>query len=287
MSIRIITSSRFSAAMRSAFLAGLTDAGHPGFVIAAPDVVEENGNYDDTNGATAVALYNDMVAADAAAGVDLIISAGGIVTAHAANTRVGNKPFLIIIGQDPKFDMDAPTYCGGVSLNMVEQNILRHNFLVDHYGVGRNRICLIWNQNSKMGRFERRQWHRNGWPHVPVANNTPAAITAAFAAAKVAGDAVVISGDPYFVAQMNTVVAAANDPATKQLWVCYPFGIYASAAPAPLSGHSMFYGPDLEVAYRLLGRKAGIILDCLARPSPTFDTGLELCPPTGPLFIGG
>jgi hypothetical protein len=286
MSIRIITSSRFSTPMRNAFLAGLTDAGYPGFVIAPADVVEENGSYDDTGGATATALYTDMTAADGIAAVQLVIAAGGLVTAHAANARLNNKPFLIIVGQDPKFDMNAATYCGGVSLNMTEQNILRNDFIHSHYGVAKNRICLIWNQNSKMGRFERRQWHRNGWPDAPVANNTAVAITAAFTAAKLLGEAVVVSGDPYFVAQVNTVVTAANDPPTKQLFVCYPFSIYASATPAPLPGHSMFYGPDLEVAYRLLGRKAGIVLGSIGA-GPTYDTGLELCPPTGPIFIGG
>jgi len=294
MRIKVITSGHFSTDMQTSFLAGLTDAGYPGFAFnTATDLVEENGNYDDTAGATATALYTDFAAADSDKTVSLIIAAGGIVSALAANTKVAQTPFLVLIGQQPKFDMNAATYCGGITLDMAEQNILRHDLVVSHYGVGKKKVVLIWNKNSNMGKFEKRQWNRNNnWPDVPVTTNSDAAITAAFSTAKTSGDAVVISGDPYFLAHRDTVVSAANDPTTKQLKVCYPFSAYANGTYAPVRASSMIFGPNIELAYRLLGRKSGAILDSLsaggsiATAGSIPDLGLETCPTTTPTFIG-
>ena len=285
MSIRIITSSTFPATMQNSFLAGLTDAGYPGTVFQAGDIVQEDGNYDDTEGATATALYTDMSSADADASVNVIIAAGGLVTAHAANKNVKQTPFLVLVGQEPKFDMNAPTYCGGVNLNMAEQNLMRHDLLVGHYNVNPKSVWLIWNSNSKMGKYEKRQWHRHGgWSDVSVNQNSEAAIANAFTTAKNGGaKAVVISGDPYFTAHMDALVKAANG---SQLLVCYPFSAYANAATPPAPKVSMIFGPDIEVAYRLVGRKAGILLDNFAANSKAPDLGLEICPTTAPVFIG-
>jgi hypothetical protein len=46
----------------------------------------------------------------------------------------------------------------------------------------------------------------------------------------------------------------------------------------------MFYGPDLAFAYRLMGRKAAILLNSKANE---LDMGLELCPTAAPIFLGG
>jgi hypothetical protein len=289
--VKIITSGKCSADMQTSFLAGLTDAGYPSFVFnTATDLVEEDGQYDDTGGATSTQLYADMAAADSDKNVSLIIAAGGIVSALAANTKVTQTPFLVLIGQQPKFDLNASTYCGGLTLDMAEQNLLRHDLVVSHYGVGKKKVVLIWNKNSNMGKFEKRQWNRNNsWPDVPVTTNSDAAITAAFTTAKGLGDAVVISGDPYFLAHRDTVVSAAN---SSQLKICYPFSAYANGTNAPTRGSSMIFGPNIELAYRLLGRKSGAILDSLsaggsiATAGAIPDLGLEICPTTAPTFIG-
>ena len=113
--------------MQNSFLAGLTEFQDIlGFVLHPGDVVEEDGKYDDiTEGTTATALYTDMSNADADASVNVIIAAGGLVTAHATNKNVNQTPFLVLVGQEPKFDMNAPTYCSSVTLNMVDQNLMR------------------------------------------------------------------------------------------------------------------------------------------------------------------
>jgi hypothetical protein len=286
MRIKIITSSQFPPTMQNSFLAGLTDAGYPHFVLNPGDVVEEDGKYDDTEGTTATALYTDMTNADADISVNVIIAAGGLVSAHAANKNVKLTPFLVLVGQEPKFDMNALTYCGGVNLNMVDQNLVRHDLLVGHYNVDPKSVFLIWNSNSKMGKYEKRQWHRHGgWLDVPVNQNSEIAIGNAFTAAKNGGaKAVVVSGDPYFTAHMDALVKAAN---ASQLTVCYPFSAYANAPTSPAPKVSMIFGPDIEVAYRLMGRKAGVLLDNVAAGSKAPDLGLEICPTTAPIFIGG
>jgi hypothetical protein len=284
MTIRIITSAKFSTQMSDAFKAGLADAGRSGDVI---NTAEIDGAYDDGDGVTGThqELYDAMTSADGTANVDLIIAAGGLLAAHAANKKIQNKPFLVLFGESPRFVLDNDLYCGGVNLDMVSQTIARHDFIVSRYSIAADRVCLIWNSNSKIGRFERKAWKRNhNWPAEEVATNSEAAITTAFTNAKAKGDAVVVGGDPYFTAHMNAVVAAANDSATKQLKVCYPFGMYKNATPSPKPKVSMIYGSDLEYAYRMVGRKAGAVLDNLSTKP---DTGLSLCPPIGPIYIGG
>jgi hypothetical protein len=137
-----------------------------------------------------------------------------------------------------------------------------------------------------MGKQEKRTWKVNKWPDVPVGDNDPDDITNAFAAATRHADAVIVSGDPYFTSQMNTVVLAGNDPNNK-LTVCYPFAVYMQATPTPLAKSSMIYGPDLEFAYRLLGHKSGAVLDALLAGNDLPDTGLDPGATASPIYIGG
>jgi hypothetical protein len=276
--ITIITSSKYLTQMDLAFKAGLSEGGYPGSIV--DPAVELDGKYDDAG--TKTDLNKAMTDADGK--TDLIIAVGGLASAHAANKELKTTPFLIAIGQDPKFDLDNSKFCGGVNLGMVSQNIARHNFLVDHYVVPKDKVCLIWNSNSKMGKYEKKEWSRHtNWPDISVDNNTESDITNAFADAadpkKKNCQAAVISGDPYFTAHMDAVVKAAT---ASKMKICYPFRLYLNANPT--SKYSMIYGPDLELAYRLLGSKAALVLDSLKDP---LDTGLDPCPSTGPTYIGG
>jgi len=281
MTVQIITSSTMpSQRLINAFNNGLADAGRPGYKLEP--IVHLDGKYDDGGGKSGYhhELYDAMKTADAGS-VEVIVAAGGLVSAHAANDQIKKTPFLILVGQHPLFDLDTPKYCGGVNLDMVRQNTARHGFLVNHYQVDPTRICLIWNGNSKMGRLEMREWDRHDWPDVQAGGeNSDDAITTAFKMAKTMADAVVVSGDPYFTGRMNTVVQAATDQTLK---VCYPFSGYAYATPAPAPKVSMLYGPDLEFAYRLLGRKAAILLNNQKNPP---QTGLDRCPTAAPIFLG-
>ena len=276
--------------LATAYENGLADAGWPASAGGRAVVTYNSagGQYDDGSGGSGqkTKLYTDLTGADDPSKYQLIIAAGGLVCARAAQKVVTKVPFLVLIGQTPRFTLDSDWYCGGVNLDMPNQDVARHDFLVGHYGIARDRVCLIWNKNSHMGKQEKRTWKVNKWPDVPVANNTPSDITNAFATAKQSADAVIVSGDPYFTSQMNTVVAAGNDT-TNKLTVCYPFAVYMQATPTPLAKSSMIYGPDLEFAYRLLGHKSGAVLDALLAGNDLPDTGLDPGATASPIYIGG
>jgi hypothetical protein len=284
MAIKMITSSNFSSRMKEAFKAGLTEAGWPAYAV---DFEEVNGQYDDGDGegSSKRDLYDAFDKADRDQGgtYEVIVAAGGLVSAHAAQKMIGHKPFLVLVGQLPKFPLDTQSrFFGGVNFDMVGQNIARHDFLVGHYKISPDKVCLIWNKNSKMGKNEQKEWKRRGWPDEPVNVNSEADVIQAIGAA--AGkryQGLVLSGDPYFTAHMNAVVSKVN---STNMVACYPFSAYAFATPAPSKPGSMIYGPDLEFAYRLIGRKAGLVLDHASDPP---DTGLDLCPATGPIYMGG
>jgi hypothetical protein len=291
MSIRMITSGAVSDAMLNAFNAGLAEVGQGGkALIRANDVREEKGAYDDkeNTGGGASALYKEFHSADNDNTVDLIISVGGVVAAHAAQDQIRKTPFLVIIGQLPKtFSLSTDKnpsqdkFCGGMNLDMVGQNILRHDLLVAQYALATDQVCLVWNSNSKTGKYEKKEWVRRGWKEEEVKSNAPSDIQQAFSNAKIRGcSAAVVSGDSYFTSQMDTLVPAANGTTMK---ICYPFTVYLKASTPPASQQSMFFGPDIELAYRLTGRKAGAVLQVGKGDLP--DTGLDTCPTIGPVFI--
>jgi hypothetical protein len=278
-------------ALAAAYESGLADAGWPAGAGGKAIVTYKSagGSYDNGNGnpGEKQTLYQDLTAANDPTKYQLIIAAGGLVCARAAQKVVTKVPFVILIGQAPRFALDSDMYCGGINLDMPNEDVARHDFLVGHYGIARNKVCLIWNKNSHMGIQERRVWKGNNWPDVPVTTNDDAHIKSAFTAAKQNADAVVVSGDPYFTSRMNTVVAAGNDGTTKQLTVCYPFVVYMQATPTPLAKSSMIFGADLEFAYRQLGRKSGAVLDAVAAGLDGPDTGLDIGTTTAPIYIGG
>ena len=86
---------------------------------------------------------------------------------------------------------------------------------------------------------------------------------------------------------MNTVVAAGNDGTTNTIDRLLPFAVYMQATPTPRARSSMIYGPDLEFAYRQLGRKSGAVLDAVAAGLDPPDTGLDIGAMTAPMYIGG
>jgi hypothetical protein len=261
--VKLITSATISSALlRQEFEAGLTEAGHPGYPV---DYEEIKGSYDDkeNSGGGASDLYdafhradNDLESDGATPQIyDLIVSAGGLVSAHAAQDQISNKPFLVIVGQLPRFTLyKNKKFFGGVNLDMSGQNILRHDFICGHYGFAADKVCLIWNDHSKMGKFEQNEWNLRGWPDRKVTKQTDQDIKDIIDKVSNDNQAAVISGDPFFAQHMDTLIKRAN---LKVVVTCYPFNGYAYNPTAPLTKKSMIYGPDLKFAYRLVGRKAG------------------------------
>jgi hypothetical protein len=288
MSIGIITSTKFSGRIREAFLKGLRANGWEGDPGASPGshppvsilLYEADGSYDDGDGDSGKRkeLYNAVSAFDADPGVDLIIATGGLVSAHAAVKRSTHKPFLVLFGTKPNFDLSSnPNYRGGVNLDMVAKDAERNAQLCSMSGIAdAKKVCLIWSSRSKMGRQEKKAWvNDNGWPLAQeVKKNADSDIAAAFVKAKSSGaKGIVVSGDPYFTSHMNALVTAAN---SSRLKICYPFGVYANAIPAPAAGSGIYLGPDLESAYGEIGKMAGTILGAIASGGSAPSTGLTV-----------
>lgn len=275
MIIGLVTSTKFSGGMRERFLAGLRkkgwEADHGALHGAHRRVFivpyEADGRYDDGDGVSGKhrELYNAVTALDEDPRIDLIVAAGGLVSAHAAAKATSKKPFLVLVGNNPSFDIESnPRYRGGVNLDLVDLNHDRNTALCKEFGItDPKKICLIWNSNSKMGKEEKQAWVQDyGWPlHQQVRKNDDRDIADAFARAKRAGaKGVILSGDPFFTSRMNALVAAAN---ASKLKSCYPFAAYAHAEPAPVPGSGIYFGPDLHDAYEEIGEMAGEILAAL------------------------
>jgi hypothetical protein len=288
MSIGVVTSTKFSGPIKEAFLKGLrahgweadpgVDPGGKSQVSMVP--YEADGKYDDGDGGSGKRkeLYNAVSTFDADPNIDLIIAAGGLVSAHAAMTKSAQTPFLAIFGTTPSFNLGSnPNFRGGVNLDMIAKDADRNAELCRLYGISDpKKIALIWNSRSKMGKSEKKAWVTDrDWPlHQEVKKNAESDIGAAFTNAKAAGaKAVVVSGDPFFTSRMNAVVAAANG---SRLKVCYPFAVYKTANPAPTPGSAVIFGPNLEDAYNVMGQKAAAILSALASGAAAPSTGLDV-----------
>jgi hypothetical protein len=283
MRIFAYTGTTFSTAMTTAFESGLQEAGWPKTIDGAGHTAMVNyGNAS----ADYTRLDNDITAGDA--GNDMTVAFGGLKPAQSANNNC-TKPFLILIGQIPRnFFFQNDGFCGGVNLDTPGKNVARHDLLIEHYGVKPDKVCLIWNKTGHMGKQEQKEWAKRNWIDIPVPQNNLGAITQAFTDAKGRGaTAIVLSADPFFTSAMSTVVAAANDVTTRTLYVCYPFSDYMNSTPKPTPKYTMIYGPDLQFAYRLVGRKAGAILDALAAGIQAPDAGLSPGILTDPIFVGG
>src|SRR5262245_36146148 len=272
--IGIVSSTQFNSTFQTAFTQGLNDAGvTSGYTL---DPKNADGSYDDA-GAEDVHKKIHQYIKDfdkVNSGVKIFVAVGGLVAAHVALKKTKHKAFLVMVGGNPAsddFKLDQtqnPRYCGGIRLGTVESNEWRANALLTKFNtLAATDIALLYNPNSRTGRFELRSWRQTNIER----RFAPAGIddlelenTASYAAFKAGFDkitsgqnpakAVVISADPFFAMQRNYLVQAANASGLK---VCYPFDFYGTAMPPPDAGNSIWLGPKLEGAYRALGKKAG------------------------------
>jgi hypothetical protein len=283
MKIGVVTSTVFGPGttlgvwLQNAFKSGLSGT----WSGVTFDIKEVKGKYDADGGGPHAhqELYQEMGKVKG----DVIIAAGGLVSAHAAVKEKIKKPFLVLLGHTPDFTLD-PTdanyaYRGGVSLDTVGQNNKRNAHTCNQFGLLPNQVCLIFNPKGRMHGAEQNAWTAQGWPAEPVRANDVSEFAKTFTRAKTKATAVVVSADPFFTSQMDDFVNAAND---SNLNVCYPFEAYKNAQTKPASGRSMWFGPDLAAAYKLLGQKASAILDALNSHQPAPFTNLDMMSPGGP-----
>jgi hypothetical protein len=276
MTIGFVTSTGY-ANIQTAFEGGL------GGPLGTPPY-EAVGKYDDGGGlgASHKELYTAVTTFDNDVNVNVIVAAGGVVSAHAAWKNTHQTPFLVLAGETPPdFSLSTnPYFRGGVNLQTPGQNASRHDYLASYYGVHPDKVCLLWNSNSKMGKRERKTWVKDdGWPlDEMVTANDENTFAGHFANAKNSGAlAVVVSADPFFFYKKDKLVQAANN---SLLYVCYPFSLYTAAATPPASGRSMWFGPDLDAAYTLLGQKTAAV-----RATPGTNVGFDSVSPGGPHYL--
>jgi hypothetical protein len=280
MSIGILTSTKFTnTPLEDAFKSGLGPFSGTPFVPK-----EANGAY----GGGVPDLENKIQELVNDHSVNMIVCAGGLVSAFAAVNKQVKKPFLVSIGNIPDdFDLDPNNanykYCGGINLDTVNQNLDRRTYLLQHFGgIDPAKVVLMYNEKSRMGKIEKNAWTSKGWPVVSIKNNNVVEFPTAFNDAKTKGHAVIVSGDPFFTNKKAELVTQGN---ASQLTVCYPFDAYDTANPK--TNISMRYGPSLSRAYGALGRKAAQILTALTAnpPTPAPFTGLDTLVPAAPRFF--
>jgi hypothetical protein len=217
--------------------------------------------------------------------VSMILAVGGLPAAHAAAKNAKNKPYLVMIGTTPSaddFKLNNGKLRGGVNLDNVSKNTLRNKYICKWFNnINPQEVCLIYNNNNKeLKKVELPKWK---WPAEAVAANEKKDLRGLLATAfhnaknKHKAKGVVISHDPLFSFKLDDVVAAANKAFNDWgLVVCYPFEHYAKLKPAENSG--IWFGPNLEAAYRIMGEKTGSVLF-----DPATTTGLDTVGAVGPV----
>jgi hypothetical protein len=207
---------------------------------------------------------------------DVIVTVGGSIAAKAAADFAKDKPFLVIVGTAPSFNINPHgTFRGGINLDTPASDVARNGYVTAQWTtIPASRVCLLYNGNGQMVQGELSAWLNKGWPAQKAGSGDNSAIdfAKAFSNAAQNADAVVVSADPYFTQQRPALVGAANNTTLK---VCYPFQFYGDANPA--SGQSMWFGPDLVGAYGTMGTKAASVLGSL-----NTSTGLDTANSAGP-----
>jgi hypothetical protein len=141
-------------------------------------------------------------------------------------------------------------------------------------------ISLIYNPASPLVIPELKAW-QSAWP--PLATNIadagpggpaiPVNVNRSFAGAfeTITTKAVIVSADPFFNENKETLIQAAN---ASGKFVCYPLNNYQNAGGTkPAAGHSMLAGPGLEGAIVRMGTLAGqCLLPNSGNITPAFST---------------
>jgi len=193
--------------------------------------------------------------------VNLIVAAGGIVSAQAAKRATKEIPILFIAGFDPvkvglvsRFNKPGGN-ATGVAIYTTELLRKRFEFLRELVRP-LDRVALLVNPLSPAANIEIDDMEgfarTSGFRLLTLRAKDEEEVEMAFTSAvRDQADALLISADPFFSTRRSQVVALA---ARHRLPVSYPWREY------PEIGGLMSYGPDLTNAYRQLGLYAGRIL---------------------------
>ena len=234
------------------FRAGLSEAGYFIGRNVTIEVFCANGRYD-----RLPALADEMVRRQ----VSLIVAAGGLPSARAAEAATAKIPILFIAGFDPvKLGLVSRINrpggnATGFSIYTTELLGKRLEFLrelVPHTSL----VALLVNPLSPVAGIETDDMEgvarSKGFRLLALQASGQDEVERAFASAvRDHADALLISADPFFTTRRYQIVALA---ARQGLPVVYPFQDYTEI------GGLMSYGPSLTTAYREIGLYAGRIL---------------------------
>jgi hypothetical protein len=271
--VGVVSSVQFTATpLYDAFVAGLQTTGWGLANLVPPK--EERGNYG--------ALIQDVRDFNNMEAVTVIAAVGGLPSALAAAAHSTKKPYLVLLGAKTTSLDPNHLLRGGVNLNAPGLNIARNGYLAQRPHlppIDPNRICLMYDQtNSELTRIELPAWQAHNWPTVNVIiNNHVPNFVKAFQDAQHVADAAVVSSDPLFSYQRDSLVQEANNSGMP---VCYPFEYDGQGGTMPNPG-SMWYGPDLVAAYQSMGVEVGHVLSAPDVARPLIDA-----PPAGPHVYG-
>jgi putative ABC transport system substrate-binding protein len=194
--------------------------------------------------------------------VVVIAATGGIVSAQAAQAATSVIPILFVTGFNPVqlgivASLNRPgRNATGVSVYTTELIAKRLELLRD-IAPRAARIALLLNPNGFVGGIEKKDMETAtqaaGVQLIVLEASAENDLEAAFAfAVQQRAGAILVSAYPFFTSQRAQLVALA---ARHAMPTAYPWREYVEA------GGLMSYGPDIEEAYRHIGRYAGRILN--------------------------
>lgn len=213
------------------------------------------------------------------ADIGLIVTVGGLKAYDAAAQFIIAKPFVSLVGVAPT---NASAKCrGGVTLNSVQYNSNRVNYLTTKLGCSAIEIGLLQNPNSTMQAAEVDNWANSigAGAITPAGNDTgvdendSATYQDAFLSISGGIKGLVVSSDPFFQDTKDELVDEANKWGK---YVCYPSQAFGRARPRPKAGLATLLGPDLVAAYQSLGARAKSVLDTNANLTPLFEPAVQI-----------
>jgi hypothetical protein len=201
----------------------------------------------------------------------VIATAGGNVVFAAIRGQSDTQTFVSLVGDQPPTD---GTNCrGGVTVHSWKSNALRIGYLRSVKSFSLPQIALYCNQNSNMNIYEEPDWNSQTSSSSPIIHfsgadtstkkNDASKFSPDFAGISAGIKAIVISADPFFQENMDTLMQAVYSwvSADSSRFVVYPLQDYSLGRYQPPAGQALFYGPDLSIAYRSLGSQARYVFD--------------------------
>jgi putative ABC transport system substrate-binding protein len=272
--IGYLSSASVSGPVPTAFRMGLNQKG---LVLGQNVIIETRqaeGHYENLP-----ALAADLIRVP----VNLIVAAGGLVSARAALAATKTIPVLFISGFDPVKVGLVPSFnrpggnATGVSIYTTEL-LAKRLELIRELVPRMSRVALLVNADNAGSEIEVGDMAMvagaAGLALIPVKASATAGLEPAFATAVAErADVLLVSADPFFSTKRDPIVALA---ARHALPAAYPWREYVE------SGGLMSYGPSLMDAYYQIGVYAGRILqgenagDLPVQLPVKFDLGVNL-----------